>query len=183
MTEAWDKDAFILRAIDAGVIRPFKDGRIKRVGNDAPKEIKFSTHKKSGRIYFTLTFEGISKSVLVNRVLGLAFLPNPLNLPEVNHIDGDKSHNWIERFDVNPRCNLEWCSKADNEKHAHGTGLKTSRGSSNGNAKLTPEAVQIIRSMPTASLVEIAQCLNARDVRISFKTIRDVLSRKSWDHI
>lgn len=168
--DPFDKDAFILRALAAGKIHVRPDGLIMRPGDMCLKEVKLSTHKKSGRIYFTLTFEGISKSVLANRVVGLALLPNPLNLPEVNHIDGDKSNNWVS--------NLEWSSKADNEKHAQRTGLKTSRGGSNGNAKLTAIDVQNIRAMPTASLIDLAQTY-----QVSKKTIRDVWSRKSWSHV
>ena len=164
------KDAWILRALAAGKIHVMPDGLIMRPGDLCMKEVTLSTHKKSGRVYFTLTFEGISKSVLANRVVGLALIPNPLNLPEVNHIDGVKAHNM--------RDNLEWSTKGDNEKHAHATGLKSSRGSANGNAKLTPADVQMIRQTPTASLSELAQRLS-----VSKKTVRDVRDRTSWDHI
>ena len=168
--DVFSKDQFILRALAAGKIHVMPGGLIMRPGDLCMKEVTLSTHKKSGRVYFTLTFEGISKSVLANRVVGLALIPNPLNLPEVNHIDGIKAHNW--------ESNLEWSTKADNEKHAHATGLKTSRGSSNGNAKLTAWNVQFIREHPAASLSELAQRFNC-----SRKTIRDVRTRKSWSHI
>lgn len=51
----------------------------------------------------------------VNRLVAQAFIPNPLNLPEVNHLDGDKSNNndW----------NLEWCTHAENMEHAGNHGL------------------------------------------------------------
>lgn len=47
------------------------------------------------------------------------FIPNPDNLPQINHKDGDKSncHDW----------NLEWCTQGDNMKHAHNTGLRDDR--------------------------------------------------------
>jgi len=47
-------------------------------------------HKATGRVYFNMTWRGITKSVLVNRVVALRFLPNPLGLPQVNHIDGNE---------------------------------------------------------------------------------------------
>jgi hypothetical protein len=178
MTERFDKDAWIKRAIAAGAIRPYKDGKILRPGGVCLKEITLSTHVKTGRIYFNLTFEGITKSVLVNRVLALAFLPNPHDLPQVNHINGVKADNWIERLDRDPVCNLEWSSKADNEKHAHGTGLKSSRGTANGNAKLTPADVLKIRQAPTASLSDLAHSL-----KVSAKTIDDIRARKTWRHL
>jgi len=46
----------------------------------------------------------------VHRLLALTFIPNPDDLETVNHIDGDKLNNDLT--------NLEWMSRADNNKHA-----------------------------------------------------------------
>lgn len=50
-----------------------------------------------------------------HRIVANLFIPNPDNLPEVNHIDGDKSNNSVD--------NLEWCTKAYNRQHALRLGL------------------------------------------------------------
>lgn len=180
MNPAWDKDQWIKRAIAAGVIRPCKDGVILRPGKFALQEIPLQTHKKSGRVYFNLTFEEKTKSVLVNRVLALAFLPNPNNWPQVNHIDGHKDHNWVERDDVPPefRCNLEWSTKSANEKHAFATGLKSNRGSANGNAKVTADQVRMIRAAPADTLRDIAHTL-----QITMKTVTDIREERTWKHL
>ena len=49
---------------------------------------------------------GVQKCFLVHRLVALAFLPNPDNLPEVNHKDENKTNNMVG--------NLEWCSKSYN---------------------------------------------------------------------
>lgn len=55
------------------------------------------------------------KKKLFHRLLAEAFLPNPGNLPYVNHKDGDKSNFSLD--------NLEWCTHGQNMLHAYKTGL------------------------------------------------------------
>ena len=73
----------------------------------------------------------------IHRLMALTFLTNPTNLPEVNHIDGNKLNNNLT--------NLEWISKSDNIKHAHVNGLTSTKGENNGSAKLTLKDVNTIR--------------------------------------
>jgi HNH endonuclease len=165
-----EKDAWILRALAKGALRVREDGKIFRPGKFGLDEVKFHTHKKTGRVYFNLRFEGVSKSVLVNRVVGLALIPNPLAKPEVNHRDGNKANN-------HPR-NLEWSTRVEQEIHASRTGLKANRGSSNANAKLRPEQVAEIRALTKEQLVRYAA-----DHGLAPKTILDAWVGRTWSHL
>lgn len=80
-----------------------------------------------------LSHNKISKSYSVHRLVAYAFIPNPLNKPDVNHIDGVKSHNYVE--------NLEWVTKSENSLHAYRTGLNSNVGEINPKAKLTENDV------------------------------------------
>ena len=58
--------------------------------------------RSNGYLQVLLSKGGIKKSYKVHRLVAQAYLPNPDNLPEVNHIDEDKTNNCVN--------NLEWCS-------------------------------------------------------------------------
>ena len=55
--------------------------------------------------------------VAAHRLVGLYFIPNPENKPQINHMDGIRNNNHY--------LNLEWCTASDNQLHAYATGLKT----------------------------------------------------------
>lgn len=52
----------------------------------------------------------------IHRLVAQAFIPNPNNLPEVNHIDGNKTNNHVS--------NLEWVTSSENSFHAVQTRLR-----------------------------------------------------------
>lgn len=70
--------------------------------------------KRCGYMYIDLSKDGISRQFRVHRLVAYAFIPNPLNLPEVNHIDHNVENNSVE--------NLEWCTGEYNNAHRRRAG-------------------------------------------------------------
>ena len=70
--------------------------------------------------YFQIAL-GRGKKFKIHRLVATAFIPNPDDKPQINHIDGNKMNNHVN--------NLEWCTNRENQNHALQTGLiKSSRG-------------------------------------------------------
>lgn len=90
-----------------------KDGRVF-------KEIK--GREVSGGYLSVHLFNG--KDFKIHRLVAKTFIPNPNNLPQVNHIDGNKKNNSVD--------NLEWVSRSGNVRHAYDTGLINSTNISRG---------------------------------------------------
>lgn len=64
-----------------------------------------------------LTINCITKEKRVHRLVAQAFIPNLKNKPHINHINWIKTNNRVK--------NLEWCTRSENELHAHKIWLKT----------------------------------------------------------
>lgn len=81
-------------------------GRVKSLGNGKTWKKKEKIIKqvinKDNYCYIMLYKEGKRKNYKVHRLVAQAFLPNPQNLPQVNHKDENPSNNCVD--------NLEWCT-------------------------------------------------------------------------
>ena len=69
---------------------------------------------RKGYLYVTLSKHSTSYTKLIHRLVAEAFIPNPHNLPQVNHIDTNKTNNNVS--------NLEWITELDNIRHAFANG-------------------------------------------------------------
>lgn len=112
----------------------------------------------------SLSNKGKQKQLLVHRLVAQAFIPNPNNLPEVNHKDGNKRNNNVD--------NLEWTTRSENEEHAYRTGLQLQKN--------TPEQAAMIRflySLGGITQKELARIYGVRPQSISYiinKNLREV---------
>lgn len=75
---------------------------------------------RRGYCYVTIYQNGKQNYPGIHRLVAETFIPNPNQLEQVNHIDGNKENNNIE--------NLEWCTQTENIRHADKTGLSNHRG-------------------------------------------------------
>lgn len=66
-----------------------------------------TTHHDYQQVKFSI--DGKKSQKLVHRLVAMTFIPNPDNLPQVNHKDGNGANNAVN--------NLEWCTASDNCLH------------------------------------------------------------------
>jgi hypothetical protein len=121
----------------------------------------------------------------VHRLVAEAFIPNPENKPQINHINGIKTDNKVE--------NIEWSTSKENINHARKTGLNNSKpstiniknlrrngnGEENSRAILTEKDVLEIRNNSTSkSYKELSQ-----QYGVKVGTIYQIVKRLRWTHI
>lgn len=149
------------------------DGRLfsKRTN----KELKRHIHK-NGYVHVATKIGGRSGKTIcfkLHRLVAEMFIPNPNNLPFVNHKDGVKHNNNVS--------NLEWVNASINTKHAYDLGLiKPIKGFDNSQSKLTKENIEYIKFnyMPYCRL-NGARALS-RKFNVSKTTILDIINGKRY---
>lgn len=85
-------------------------GEIRSTKTGHYRVLKPKRNKHTGYLYVNLWNDGASITRSIHRLVALAFIPNPDNLTEVDHIDEDKTNNTVD--------NLRWVSTHDNNVHS-----------------------------------------------------------------
>jgi hypothetical protein len=81
------------------------------------KELILSTKRVGSHGYRYLNLcNRVQKAYTVHRLMMEAFIPNPENKKDINHIDGNKLNNVLS--------NLEWATRSENMVHMYKTGLR-----------------------------------------------------------
>lgn len=128
----------------------------------------------TGYLRVTLYKSGKTKSHYVHILVAQAFIPNPENKKQVNHIDGNKQNNCID--------NLVWVTPSENIIHAFKFGLAKS-GCNHGRAKFTAEQVREIRRDCVPGDLEFGFKAFARKFNVTPKIISDAFYGKSYKNV
>lgn len=94
-----------------GIYQISNMGRVKSLSNGKYKKEKIRKYRKDkdGYLQLNLHKNNVMTTFKVHRLVAEAFIPNPHNLPQVNHKDEDKTNNRVD--------NLEWCTVEYNNNY------------------------------------------------------------------
>ena len=120
----------------------YKISNFGRVMNNKTGYIKKPSIGKRGYYVYSMQKDGKSYLRTTHIMLARSFIPNPQNLEQINHIDGNKLNCSIE--------NLEWVSPRDNMLHARKMGLHKSDGDKE-TAQYSLDGNQLINVYKSAS--------------------------------
>lgn len=108
----------------------------------------------------------------IHRAVGEAFIANPENKPEINHLDGNKENNHVD--------NLEWVTSAQNNSHAGESDLMA-KGEDHPHAKLSEEQVLEIRRLYAET--DATQYDLADRFGMSKAQIGSIVRGEKWSHV
>ncbi len=130
-------------------------GEVRRINNSTRGKagylLKSFIHTK-GYKSIRLRNKGLSKTFRIHRLVAEAYLPNPKQMPQVNHINGIKTDNHIS--------NLEWCDNSYNQRHSYNV-LNKRPGMVD---ELLQRKLQRVRTHPIQKRDEVLEQRNERKI-------------------
>ncbi len=148
-------------------------GNVKSLGNEFSRKERFLKLSPQSRGYLTVVLQknATRKTVLAHRLVAEHFIYNIESKSQVNHIDGDKTHNIVS--------NLEWVSHRENLDHAIKNNL-TLKGEENRNSKLKDVDVIKIHSLLQKGVTtkELSETYS-----VSYSTIHGIRTNRYWKHL
>ena len=146
-----------------------EDGGIFRNG----KELSTSLTNK-GYKDVCMYLNGVKKHISIHRAVATLYVPNPDNLPQVNHIDGNKLNNHYT--------NLEWMSNRKNKDHALENGLYA-KGVDMPNHIFTEDDIKYIRENYKYKDSEFGTTGLAKKFNTNGSRIWKIVNNKVWKHL
>ena len=149
-----------------------------QIRNAKTKKIRKQNLLKKGYCFVSgsLGSRNKKKTFKVHRAVAETFIPNPNNLPEINHEDGNKLNNYVN--------NLKWCTGSENIQHAYDNNLLIAkRGEDAYISKLNDDAVQYTREHYIPYDKEFGTRGLGRKFNVDHETIRSILKNETWTHV
>lgn len=152
-----------------GIHTIYEVNKLGEVRNKATGHMMTMSFFRGGYCRVTLFILSQRIDLGVHRLVANAFIPNPENKPEVNHINGIKTCNWVG--------NLEWMTEKENVNHAIRTGLAHRIGEGNPNNKYSIEDVHAACKLLEQGLepTEVSKL-----IPIGIHVIRNIKAGKNW---
>lgn len=172
---ATKEDDEILKPID---LNPkYSVSNLGRVRNNKTNKI-LSPRNLCGYQRVSFYVDGKPTDLRIHRLVAKAFIPNPENKPQVNHINGNKGDNHVN--------NLEWRTNGENIRHAFRTGLidtrklsLANRGEKHPRAKLSERQIlEIKKKLKHQTGLSLAKEYNVTPSLISL-----IRNNKKWYHL
>lgn len=155
------------------------DGRLRsHVVGIHIKPLTVRTEKRGYRFILLHLRGGPQKGCWVHRLVAQVFVPNPLNLAEVNHIDGNKANNDFR--------NLEWVTRGENIHHSYATGLRKANpayGEQSHLARLKEADVLEIRKSYRSGRGDFNTIALAKRFGVTHSAINRIVRHQSWAHL
>ena len=126
---------------------------------------------KTKYLVVNLRKEGKNKVCQVHRLVAEVFIPNPMNYPVPNHIDGNKENNMVD--------NLEWVTYSENNQHALNTGLRKPRGKAIIQYDLSHNKISEYKSASYAARVN---CLDRGSIVHCLTKRREIYAGFIWEY-
>ena len=146
----------------------YPDGRVYDLQKD-----KFVNpySNPAGYLYMHLSPFNVERGI--HQMVAETFIPNPEKKKYVNHIDGNKTHNWIS--------NLEWTTPSENLLHAYATGLR--KGNTPDKVHFTKYSEDQIHE--SCKLMESGMMLKEVEAKtgVPVRTLGEIRSGRIWKTI
>lgn len=152
-------------------------GRIKSnervINNIKYSELLFKgTPRKEGYVRVEIRNNNKKIRYYLHRLIAISFLENPNNLPQVNHIDGNKSNNILS--------NLEWVSRKENAIHARDILGVQQMGEKHYKTNFTDKDILAIKDMRHRG-IKLREISSIYGVHLS--TIGKIVTNVNWKQI
>lgn len=155
-----------------GRVKSYKAGGPRKTFSETPRILKLKC-RNDGYVDISLSRNNNRKTCSVHRLVAEAFIPNPENKPEVNHLDCNRANNFY--------LNLKWSTPKENVAHSILKGDRNVAEENNPNSKLSKEDVLKIRrkyNQGGTTYIDLADMYGVTKGQIGH-----IINKRVWAHV